>query len=398
MRKLALACCAILMLSGCALTSTYTIDSSGNVSGTTSFGVPKSSVRNVKTIEQWAQVLQDNNFPSPTTSPSASPSGLPAPAISCGPGEDLVNSQWTYTCSVSGDVSVLSEATDVTGLAGSSEDSGTSSSTGLKISRIGNTLTVTQPAGNTTGDSSGGIGLKGISLFSTNSTITFPGEVTSVTGGAEKVDDDTVSFTSDESQSSEMGATVVLRNVNSTATSVDLTVNPSPLAAGSADVELTASLASPARGQVTFFDGDVSLGTTDVDAAGTAKFMAGTQPDGAHNYKAVFKPNDWMKVDQSQDEASLSFKTLKMSKYPNISGIGKVGATLGLANLKSRPAATQVSYKWLRNGKVIAGQSGKTYKVVAADFRKRIAVRVTLKKPEYLAITFDTQAIQVSKR
>jgi hypothetical protein len=293
---------------------------------------------------------------------------------------------------VSGDVSVLSQATDVTGLSGS--DTGDGSSTGLRISRVGKTLTVTQPTGN----GEDGFSLQGISLFYTNSTITFPGEVTSVTGGAEKIDENTVSFTSDESQVADMVATVVLANVNSAPTTLDLVANPSPLLAGSADVELTASLASPSVGQVTFFDGDVRLGSADVDMQGTAKFIAGIQPDGTHNYKAVFKPNDWMKVDQSQDEASLSFKTLKMSKYPNISGIGKVGATLGLANLKSRPAATQVSYKWLRNGKVIAGQSGKTYKVVAADFRKRIAVRVTLKKPEYLAITFDTQAVRISKR
>lgn len=392
MRKLAFACCLVLMLSGCALTSTYTVDSSGQVSGTTTFGVPKSAVRNVTTVEQWGHVLQDNNVPTPTPTPADSTSASPAPTVSCGPGEDLVHSLWTYSCEVSGDVSVLSQATDVTGLSGS--DTGDGSSTGLRISRVGKTLTVTQPTGN----GEDGFSLQGISLFYTNSTITFPGEVTSVTGGAEKIDENTVSFTSDESQVADMVATVVLSNVNSAPTTLDLVANPSPLLAGSADVELTASLASPSVGQVTFFDGDVSLGTTDVDAAGTAKFIAGIQRDGTHNYKAAFLPKDWMNVDQSQAQASLSFKTLRMSNLPNVSGVSKVGATLGLANLKVTPGATQVSCKWLRNGKVIVGQTGKTYKVAHSDFKKSIAVRVTLRKSGYLSITFDTASVRITKR
>ena len=395
MKRLALASCLTLILSGCALTSTYTIDASGKVSGTTTFGIPKSAVRNVTTLDQWAQVMQSNDFPSPTPSPSDSVSGMPTPEVSCGPGEDLVNSAWTYSCAVSGDISVLSDATNLSGITGQVESS---DSTGLQMSRVGNTVTIKQRASNTSGGSGLGLGLKGISLIYTNSTITFPGDVTSVSGGAEKIDDHTVSFTADENQASDMGATVVMSSLNSTATALALSAKPSPLAAGSAEVSLTASLATPAVGQVRFFDGDLSLGSVDVNATGTAKFIAEVQPDGAHDYKAVFEPRDWWNVDQSQAQISLSFKTFAVSIFPNIAGVGKVGATLSVGNLKPKPVASQVSYKWLRNGKVISGKSGKTYKVNASDFSKRISARVTLQKSGYLPIALTTRPLKISQR
>lgn len=385
MKKIIAIALGTLMLSGCALTSTYTIGTDGNVSGTTTFGVPKSSVRNVKTVEQWEQVLINNNFPAPTSSPSPSASA----SASCGAGEDVELGQWTYTCNAVGDVSVLGEATSMAG------------SGSLTFERNGKTITILQPPSSSTGEGDAGdnpFGLTGISLFFATTTITFPGEVTTATGGAEKIDDHTVSFSADENQETEMGATVVLADLTSTATSLDLTVNPFPLAAGSADLEFTASLATPAPGQVTFFDGDVTLGKADVDAEGVAKYFAGVQPDGDHTYKAVFQPKDWWNVDKSQDEFALNFKTFQMTNYPRISGAGKVGTTLAITNLKPKPAAAQVSYKWLRDGKVIAGKTGKTYKTISADFNKRITVRVTLRKPGYLPITFDSAAIRITKR
>lgn len=382
MKKLLVIASAILLLSGCSLSSTYTIGSDGTVSGTTSFAVPKSALRNISTVEQWSQVLESNNFPAPSA--SSAPSG--SPSASCDTGENVELGQWTYTCTAVGGISVLNEATSSTG------------SANLKFSRDGNTLSIVAPPSGDSGDSENPIGLKGVSLFFTTTTITFPGEVTSVAGGAEKIDDHTVSFSADQNQTTQMSATVVVANLTGTATRLDLIANPAPLAAGSADVELTASLTSPAAGQVTFSEGDSVLGSADVDEQGVAKFMAGGQSDGAHNYKAVFQPKDWWNVDTSQDQASLTFKTFQMANYPNISGPAKVGATLGLANLKPKPVAAKVSYQWLRNGKTISGKTAKTYKVVSADFNKKISVRVTLAKPSYLSITFETPELRITKR
>ncbi|MCX6404026.1 MAG: hypothetical protein NTW81_00595 [Actinobacteria bacterium] len=382
MKKLLVIASAILLLSGCALSSTYTVGSDGTVSGTSTFAVPKSSLRNVSTVAQWSQVLGNNNFPAPSASPTSSTD----PSAICEAGENVELAQWTYTCTAVGDVSVLSAATS------------TNNSASLKFARNGKTLTIVQPPSGSSGDSENPFGLAGISLFFTTTTITFPGLVTSVSGGAEKIDDNTISFAADESQATEMSATLVMNELSSTPTRLDLTAKASPLAAGSADVEFTASLAAPAAGQVVFFDGDTRLGSVDVDEQGIAKFMAGGQSDGAHNYQAEFEPKDWWNVDTSQDQASLSFKTFQMANYPNISGPTKVGAILAVANLKPKPSAAKVSYQWLRNGKAIAGKTAKTYKVVAADFKKGISVRVTLRKTGYLPITFDTSELRISKR
>ena len=382
MKKLLVFISVALLLSGCSLTSTYTISSAGSVSATTSFAVPKSSLRGVSTVDQWSQILLSNNFPTPSFSPSPGSSA----SLSCEPGEDVELGQWNYTCTGVGDISLLNE----------SESS--SSPVSLKYSRDGNTLHIVQAPSSDSGGSDNPSPLQGVSLFYATSTLTFPGQVTEVTGGAEQVDDHTVSFEVDQNQQTEMTATIELDELTSTVTSLDLATKASALAAGSADVELTASVIGSSDGQVTFFDGDVSLGSVDVNEQGVAKYIAGIQPDGTHQYRAEFQPRDWWNVDTSQDQTALTFKTFKMTNYPSISGSKKVGASLGLANLNPRPAASRISYQWLRNGKAISGKTSKDYKVAAADYNKNISVRITLVKPGYLAITFETSAIRINKR
>jgi hypothetical protein len=384
MKKLLVIMSAALLLSGCSLTSTYTVASAGNVEATISFAVPKSTLRKVTTVDQWSQVLLSSNFPTPSISPSPGSS----PGLSCAAGESLELDEWNYTCSALGDISLLSES--------SSSDSPAN----LKYSRDGKTLYIVQPASSTSGGSNNPFSSLGISLFSAKTTLTFPGLVTdvTVTGGAKKVDDHTVSFEVDQNQQTEMTATLVLNNeVTSAATSLDLTTKASALTAGSADVELTAAMTGSSSGQVTFFDGETLLGSVDVNEQGVSKYIAGTQPDGSHQYRAVFQPRDWWNVDTSRDQTSLTFKTFKMNGYPSISGLKKVGANLVLANLKSTPTAN-ASYQWLRNGSTISGKTAKSYKVVAADFNKNLSVRITLAKTGYLPITFETSAFRITKR
>jgi len=382
MKKLLVIISAALLLSGCSLTSTYTIASAGNVSATITFAVPKSVLKKVTTVDQWSQVLLSNNFPTPSISPSPSSS----PGLNCEYGEDVELSQWNYTCSAVGDISLLNES--------SSSDSPAS----LRYTRDGKTLHIVQPASSTSGGSDNPFSLSGVSLFYAKTTLTFPGLVTEVTGGAEKVDEHTVSFEVDQNQQTEMTATVLLNNeVTSAATSLDLTTKASALTSGSADVELTAAMTGSSSGQVTFFDGNTLLGSVDVNEQGVSKYIAGTQPDGTHIYRAEFQPRDWWNVDTAQDQTSLTFKTFQMNGYPSISGLKKVGANLVLANLKSRPTAN-VSYQWLRNGKAISGKTAKSYKVVAADFNKNLSVRITLAKTGYLPITFETSAFRITKR
>jgi hypothetical protein len=372
---------AALLLSGCSLTSTYTVASAGDVSATITFAVPKSVLKKVTTVDQWSQVLLSNNFPTPSISPSPSSS----PGLNCEYGEDVELSQWNYTCSAVGDISLLNES--------SSSDSPAS----LRYTRDGKTLHIVQPASDTLGGLDTPFSLSGVSLFYAKTTLTFPGLVTEVTGGAEKVDDHTVSFEVDQNQQTEMTATIELDELTSTATNLDLTTTAFALTAGSADVELTAAMTGSSSGQVTFFDGETLLGSVDVNEQGISKYIAGTQPDGTHIYRAEFQPKDWWNVDTAQDQTSLTFKTFQMNGYPSISGLKKVGANLVLANLKSRPTAN-VSYQWLRNGKAISGKTAKSYKVVAADFNKNLSVRITLAKTGYLPITLETLAFRITKR
>ena len=382
MNKLLIIISAALLLSGCSLTSTYTVASAGDVSATISFAVPKSVLKKVKTVDQWSQVLSSSNFPSPSLSPSPGAS----PSLSCTSGESVELDEWNYICSALGDISLLSES--------SSSDSPAN----LKYTRDGKTLRIVQPASSTSGGSNNPFSSLGISLFSAKTTLTFPGLVTEVTGGAEKVNDSTVSFEVDQNQQTEMTATVELNNqVTSSATSLALTTRASALTVGTADVELTASMTGSSSGQVTFFDGETLLGSVDVNEQGVSKYIAGTQPDGTHIYRAEFQPKDWWNVDTSRDQTSLTFKTFHMNGFPSISGLKKVGANLVLANLKSRPNAN-VSYQWLRNGSAISGKTAKSYKVVAADLNKNLSVRITLTKSDYLPITLETSAFRITKR
>ncbi|MBO1902835.1 hypothetical protein J4H92_12855 [Leucobacter weissii] len=64
---------------------------------------------------------------------------------------------------------------------------------------------------------------------------------------------------------------------------------------------------------------------------------------------------------------------------PTISGTARVGSTLTARATGWTPTGVKLSYQWLRGGKAISGSAAKkaSYKLVAADAKKRISVRVT---------------------
>lgn len=390
MRKILGLAAVILVLSGCSLTSTFTVGSDGSVSGTTQLAVPKSALRNVTTVEQWEKILTDNNINGPAETPQPDPSltaePSPSPSASCAAGEDTELAQWTYTCTASGDISLLGSATSVPGTGS------------LSFERNGTTLTIVQKPSSESGGSENPIGINGVSLFYATTTITFTGTVTSVDGGAQKVDDHTVSFSSDENQQDTLSATVDLSGLVSSPTSLALSAKATGGSPGGANIDLTASLATPADGQVAFFDGENLLNEQTIGADGTLVYSFFEQASGKHDYRAVFTPKDWWHLDKSEASKSISFKTLNISAMPKISGTGKVGSQLGASSVKSTPAATGISYQWLRNGKVISGQTGAKYKVVSADFKKDISVRITLRKTGYLSSFTESMPIRITKR
>jgi len=395
MKKLLAIASAILVLSGCSLSSTYVIDSSGAVSGTTSFGVPKSAVRNVTTLDQWAKVLQDNNMPSPTPTPIDSESATPAPDASCSPGEDLVNGMWTYACSVSGDISTLSDATNF------SDISGQGTSSNLVITRAGTTVTITQPAVPASDDTSSGFSLKGISLMFTNSTLTFPGTVGEVTGGAVKIDEHTVSFSSDQGQAAAMTAKVEIPTLPNTSTKMTLRSTVGSSTVGDVDFELTAQLSTPRVGRVQFFDGDLKLPSAEVDADGFAKLAGSSSGNGVaghHVYRAIFVPTDWWNFDQSSAQSSSDISLFTVSRAVTISGVARIGGKLQVGSIASKPSATKLSYQWFSNGKPIAGQTSQVHKVTASDANKTLTVRVVLHKVGVVDRSLTSKPVKVAKK
>ncbi|MBC7278895.1 M4 family metallopeptidase [Nocardioides sp.] len=68
---------------------------------------------------------------------------------------------------------------------------------------------------------------------------------------------------------------------------------------------------------------------------------------------------------------------------PSIRGTRKVGYLLTALRGEWKPAGVTYSYQWLRNGKVIPGATGKTYRLKSIDRHDRIRVRVTGRKTGY---------------
>ncbi|HEY3408758.1 MAG TPA: hypothetical protein VGK53_11365, partial [Propionicimonas sp.] len=68
---------------------------------------------------------------------------------------------------------------------------------------------------------------------------------------------------------------------------------------------------------------------------------------------------------------------------PKIAGTAQVGKMLTAKPGRSKPSATSWTYRWYRSGTRIAGASGNTYKLVAADLGKRVTVRAVAKRSRY---------------
>ena len=86
----------------------------------------------------------------------------------------------------------------------------------------------------------------------------------------------------------------------------------------------------------------------------------------------------------SKSTAKVAKGTVTAPKQ-KLTGTTKVGSTLTAVVGAWKPASATLSYKWLRDGKVIAGQSGATYTLAAADKGKKVSVKVTGAAPGYVS-------------
>ncbi len=75
----------------------------------------------------------------------------------------------------------------------------------------------------------------------------------------------------------------------------------------------------------------------------------------------------------------------------------KLKVALGVKKLRARadaPDAT-ISFQWLRQGKSIAGATGRKHVVVKKDRRKKLSVRITLTRPGHHPLVITTKAVKV---
>jgi alpha-tubulin suppressor-like RCC1 family protein len=84
---------------------------------------------------------------------------------------------------------------------------------------------------------------------------------------------------------------------------------------------------------------------------------------------------------------------------PAITGTHRSGHVLQVAHLRKSgftPAATGLSYQWLRNGTPIAHATASSYRLTAADRGQRVSVRVTASRVGYHAGHVTTHAVSVT--
>lgn len=83
---------------------------------------------------------------------------------------------------------------------------------------------------------------------------------------------------------------------------------------------------------------------------------------------------------------------------PRIAGKAKVGTSLTAVSAAWKPGQVKLTYRWLRDGKVIAGSQRKTYVVTRADVGHRISVRMIGTRPGYAKATrTSAKTVRVSR-
>jgi serine protease len=78
-------------------------------------------------------------------------------------------------------------------------------------------------------------------------------------------------------------------------------------------------------------------------------------------------------------------------------GIAKVGRLLRASAGTWRPAAQQLTYRWLRDGTPIAKATGRTYRLRAKDAGHRIAVRVQAQRADALTASAQSTARRIPR-
>jgi fibronectin type 3 domain-containing protein len=88
--------------------------------------------------------------------------------------------------------------------------------------------------------------------------------------------------------------------------------------------------------------------------------------------------------------AKVAAGAFKVTTKPVVKGTAAVGKSLTVTPGSYSVKGVSTAYQWLRNGLVIKGATGTTYKVASADKKAKLSVRVTASANGYQAVTTVT--------
>ncbi len=81
-----------------------------------------------------------------------------------------------------------------------------------------------------------------------------------------------------------------------------------------------------------------------------------------------------------------------------LAGVARFGRTLSLDRLGVTPSATSRRLAWVRDGRAIAGATGRRHRLGVADVGHRVGLRVTVRRAGYVPLTVTSAAPRVGHR
>jgi hypothetical protein len=358
-----------LLLSGCATSTIINIDSAGVVDVETAVDVPKAlaalppiEASTREEFDAWVRSKEGGNL----GNNEFLGGGV------CTTSENADN--FSLSCSQSGGVSTLNNSV-------------------VKFSRTDLTVVVTV---DTPSISEGG-GLVPSQLVSARASITLPGTLDSVTGGAVEADGDTVTMDTTDATSDTMTGTFTLASDPGSAFPVTVTMGtPQPqtdsrnwavnVTAGTEGVAGAATIYACAN------DNEVDpMAQCTVLGSGLAdQPIAVTLSPGRHYLASRVVPDDWWTHDVSTGTTTVQVQSLRARIQPRIVGDPRPGKVLRVAIGRWSPEPTAVHYRWVRPMTTndgpetlvrVRGGFAQGYRVTQEDVGRVLQVRVTMRSP-----------------
>jgi len=368
-----------LLLSGCSVALDIEVDASGVVSTETAIEVPKAIAARppieADTLAEWEAWLQS---PGGGAGFGDAIGGIIGGGGNCVAGEGP--DAFTVECTATGG--------DVSGLSGSS----------VLFTRTGTTVVVTLPVGSL--DDLEQLPTAGVGI---RATVTLPGTVTGVSGGAVQVDSDTVSMDRWDATADTMTGTFTLASDLGETFPVSVAMGtpyrqqasqefPWPNGTRLWSVGVTAETAN-VQGEVTLYtcpaaDSPLEECTTLGQGSSNMPINVTLSP-GRHFIASKVEPTDWWNYDTSIGRTTVDVQSLRARVEPRIVGDPRPGKVLRVALGRWSPEPTRVHYRWVRvmstEGGVhpalvrVPGGVGQGYRVVPGDVGYALKVRVTMR-------------------